>query len=44
MERRPARPLRMVLVRDRRAEARHDAVAGVLVHGALEARSSAPVF
>ena len=27
----------MILVRDRRAEERHDAVAGVLVDGALEA-------
>ena len=29
--------LRVVLMRDRRAEERHDAVAGVLVHGAFEA-------
>ena len=36
-ERRPARALRVVLVRDRRAEQRHDAVAGELVHRALEA-------
>src|SRR5262245_25609215 len=34
---RVAPPLRVVLVRDRRAEERHDAVAGVLVHRALEA-------
>ena len=37
MERRPARALGVVLVRDRRPEERHDAVAGVLVHRALEA-------
>ena len=34
---RVAGALRVVLVRDRRAEQRHDAVAGVLVHRALEA-------
>src|SRR5947199_7127302 len=37
MERRPARALGVVLVRDRRPEERHDAVAGVLVYRALEA-------
>src|SRR5437867_589880 len=37
MERRPAGALRVVLVRDRRAEERHDAVARVLVHRPLEA-------
>ena len=37
MQRRIARPLSMVLVRDWRTEQRHDAVASVLVHGALEA-------
>jgi hypothetical protein len=36
-ERRVACPLRMVLVRDGRPEQRHDAVARVLVDGALEA-------
>jgi len=34
---RVARPLRMILMRDRRAEERHDAVAGVVADGALEA-------
>ena len=37
MQRRVAGALRVVLVRDRRAEQRHDAVAGVLVHRPLEA-------
>jgi hypothetical protein len=37
VERRPARPLGVILVRDRRPEQRHDAVAGVLVHCAFEA-------
>ncbi len=37
MERRVARALRVILVRDRRAEQRHDAVAGVLVDRAFEA-------
>ncbi len=37
MERRVAGPLRVVLVRDRGAEQRHDAVAGELVDGPLEA-------
>src|SRR5262249_12519941 len=37
MERRVARTLGMIFVRDRRAEQRHDAVARVLVHRALEA-------
>jgi hypothetical protein len=37
IQRRPARALRVVLVGDRRAEERHDAVAGELVDGALEA-------
>ncbi len=37
MQRRIAGPLRMILVGDRRAEQRHDAVAGVLVDRALEA-------
>ena len=37
MQRRVAGALRVVLVRDRRAEQRHDAVAGVLVDRALEA-------
>jgi hypothetical protein len=37
MERRVARPLGVILVRDRRAEERHDAVAGELVDEALEA-------
>ena len=37
MERRVAGAPRMVLVRDRRAEQRHDPVAGVLVDRALEA-------
>ena len=37
VQRRVAGALRVVLVRDRRAEERHDAVAGVLVHRALEA-------
>src|SRR5262245_54657219 len=36
MQRRVARPLRVVLVRDWSAEERHDAVARVLVHRALE--------
>src|SRR5262249_6879643 len=37
VERRPAGALRVILVRDRRAEERHDAVAGELVHRPLEA-------
>ena len=37
MERRPAGALGVVLVRDRGAEERHDAVPGVLVHRPLEA-------
>ena len=37
MQRRVAGALRVILVRDRRAEERHDAVAGVLVRRALEA-------
>ena len=37
MQRRPARTLRVVFMRDRCAEQRHDAVAGVLVDGAFEA-------
>jgi hypothetical protein len=37
VQRRVARPLRVVLVRDRRAEERHDAVARVLVDRPLEA-------
>jgi len=37
MQRRVAGALRVVLVRDRRAEEGHDAVAGVLVHRPLEA-------
>ncbi len=37
LQRRIAGPLRVVLVSDRRAEERHDAVAGVLVHRAFEA-------
>src|SRR5882724_10268910 len=37
VQRRPARPLRVVLMRDRGAEEGHDAVAGVLVHRHLEA-------
>ncbi|MCX5738622.1 MAG: hypothetical protein NTZ61_09035, partial [Proteobacteria bacterium] len=37
VQRRVAGALRMILVRDRRAEQRHDAVTGVLVDGALEA-------
>ena len=37
MQRRVAGAMRVVLVRDRRAEQRHDAVAGVLVHRAFEA-------
>jgi hypothetical protein len=34
---RVARPLRVILVRDRRAKERHDSVSRVLVHGPLEA-------
>src|SRR5262245_47004516 len=37
MQRREARPLCVVLVRDRRTEERHDAVARELVDGTLEA-------
>jgi hypothetical protein len=37
MERSVARALRMILVRDRGTEEGHDAVAGVLIHRALEA-------
>ena len=37
MQRRMACALRMILVRDRRAEERHDPIAGELVDGALEA-------
>jgi hypothetical protein len=37
VEHRATRTLRMILVRDRRAEERHDAVARVLVDGVLEA-------
>ena len=37
MQRRVAGALRVVLVRDRRAEQRHDAVAGELVDGPFEA-------
>jgi len=37
MERRVAGPVRVILVGDRRAEERHDAVARVLIDGALEA-------
>jgi len=37
MQRRIAGPLRVVLVRDRRAEERHDAVAGELVDESLRA-------
>ena len=37
VKRRVTRTWRVVLVGDRRAEQRHDAVAGVLVDGALEA-------
>ena len=37
LQRREARALRVVLVRDRRAEQRHDPVAGVLIHRALVA-------
>ena len=40
MQRRVARALRVILVRDRRAEQRHDAVARVLVDGAFEAVDS----
>src|SRR5262245_21400241 len=36
MERGPARPLRVILVRNRRAEEGHDAVAGELVHRPFE--------
>jgi hypothetical protein len=39
-ERRVAGALRVVLVGDRRAEERHDAVAGVMVHRALEAMNA----
>jgi hypothetical protein len=37
MERRVARPLGVILMRDRRAEQRHDSIARVLVDGAFEA-------
>ena len=37
VQRRVAGALRVILVRDRRAEERHDAVAGVLIDRALEA-------
>ena len=37
LQRREARALRVVLVRDRRAEQRHDPVAGVLIHRAFVA-------
>ena len=37
MERGEAGAPRVILVRDRRSEQRHDAVAGVLIHRALEA-------
>ena len=37
MQRRVARALRVILVRDRRTEEGHDSVAGLLVDGAFEA-------